>query len=245
MSRLCDLFPQPKPMNLGGGQWLVSQYRLRDLGFLENWIASRRPEPFADPGLSSVDARTRRLALRRAYERGELPSPRFASEEAERAYATPEGGGWLVWLSLHQCQPDMVHAEAVEIAAAATVAQWAAFERAAWAIDPMDELDAMVNAEMGIRMPEGVRPKEMNFAKAFVEVTSHTPMSLKQFGNLTLTQWRAIITGGEAKERSVAVPSGWTLARFEAEYLDRRKAFFDETEEAIRPEVPGTTAAGA
>lgn len=226
-TRLADLFPQPKMLTLGGGKWLVSEYRLRDLASMESWCEARLPDPFALIDATEPGTPVRRKALRAAFDLVADGLPGIDSPAASAMLATPEGLAFRLWLSVGRSHPEFSLIVADETVAAMSDAEWSAFNRVAWGADPYEAIDAEINAECGIKLP----PKSQASSNVtWMEAYLSSRMSIERFGNLTLNQWRGITEGGKPKDRCVSIPFGWTMAKFNEEYGEKRKAFFGEEE---------------
>lgn len=224
-TRLADLFPQPKMLTLGGGKWLVSEYRLRDLAAMESWVAARLPDPFDLIEATEPGTPVRRKALRTAFDMVADGLPGIDSPAASAMLATPEGLAFCLWLSISKCHPDFTLMAAASLLDGMADTEWSAFDRTASGADPYDVIDAEINAECGIMLPpKPAKSGDVTWMEAYLS----SGMSIERFGNLTLSQWRGITEGGKPKDRCVSIPFGWTMARFDEEYGEKRKAFFEE-----------------
>lgn len=237
MSTLLDLFPQPKPLDMAGGRWLVSQFRLRDLAKMEAWVAAQLPDPLQSIFDLPPGSPERRAALRAAFDLTLRGLPGIDSHAASVLIASPEGQAYCLWLSLSRSHPDFTLMAATSLVGATDEGEWAAFERVAWAIDPHDIVNSEIDAECGVSLPpRDERPGGVTWTEAWLS----TRMPVERFGDLTLSQWRGIVAGGKPKERGVEIPGGWSDDRYAAEYGDPRAAFFAEGEGATSgpPEGP-------
>jgi hypothetical protein len=200
-------FPAPVPLVLGDVAVLVPELRLRQIADLQVWLRDRTtvvmPEP---PGGDDADTWKRYHAA--CFLATEHWPPDVFGPEGDRAMATPEGLLELCRVILPPANPALTHEQliAVVVALATEPLSLLAFHRAVYGVRPRDA------AVDGYEWWEGLRKTDstpIDWPKAIVEVMREYPAyTLEAVGELTISQFRTLRSGGEPGRRSLKTHDG-------------------------------------
>lgn len=212
------IVPRPVRLALAGRVRLVSQFTLADLAAFERFAAGdfwgdlARAE--AEPDLAA-----RHAALRKLYDRAERPAA-FGTARVSRAIQSPEGQAYSLWRSLRRRDRRLARKEVLSIAAGMTPPEWNAFDRVAWAVDPLDEVARVIDAELGQVLD--FDPYSPDWPKAIRKVVKATGMPPREVARLTLSQWRALTGNGSHPVAEPERPRAWSGEQYKSFQRARR-----------------------
>jgi hypothetical protein len=194
---LTEVLPQPVTLRLGGRDWEVIQFQLKDLAALQGFIEQCVPHPLRElpPAWLDADPDSRPARLRAAYEEAGRWPPRFGTPEGGRLLATPEGTLFFALLALRKCRPETSVGEVVEAVAAASPPELGGVSRAVYGVSPWravaDEID-----------PDDEGPARLcDWARAFYTFAERYGWTPQQVGELYLGQWRVLASEGRGEAR--------------------------------------------
>ncbi len=192
------VLPVHRTVRLGGAQVVARELRIGDLAQLQAWLEESDPDPMdgLPPAWADPDPETRPARLAAAWEAAETWPPRLFSEAGAALLATPAGMAFLMSLCVVSLRGDLVRI--LEILPDVAPVEWSAFERIAWGITPR----AALAAELA---PDRSPARAVDWFKALDWATSAeggAGLSRAEFAALTLSEWRALGTGGKDPEHS-------------------------------------------
>jgi hypothetical protein len=213
MDRITAIFPRPHPVPLGGRVYLVGELTLAQLADLQAFEDRRWPDPLEGvrDRLGAMDPESRRAALVAAYDVAEGGPP------AWRGPADDEGLRHFLATVLKAHNPGLTGADVDHAFAEATAAEYAALCRASHGVTPLDEVEEL----LGVHRRDPGEP--IGWSRAVVELMEAYPaLTIEAVGGLTISQVRALRTGGKAEVRGLPVSPGRGLK----EMLARSRAKF-------------------
>lgn len=224
------VYPVAVPLVVGGREWYVSQYRIRDLWHLERLAAGGLAGFWLDLAAAErLEGDARSDALRGLYDRAQDGLPTFGDEPIAAALESPAGRVESLWLGLTPLHPDLTRERALEIAVAMTPGDWLTADRVMWGCDPLDEVARVIDAHIGasFRAPPG---KRAGWDQLIARVIRRTGYTFDQIGELYLCQWDALMRGGAKREHPTAEPKrppkGMSWDAFDKSTMARRRAFW-------------------
>lgn len=261
---LARLWPQPRPLLLGGRVYPVSPLRLRDLASLEQWAAHARGGGIVDDLADAAaieDESARRAALRGLYDECEAGADPWANPDVGAMLATRAGMAEQIRLTVRRTRRGEVRymrrSVAMQVARLVEPGDWAAWRHVAWCLDDLDCIAEAIDAEIGVVWPEpramALGPDEQGgWGKSLYAVVAGTPSqvgaigatgwTLETLGDLTLGQWRWLASGG-VPSHDVAEPKepprGVSEGEFAAAVRRPRAKFWAEYWAALSIGGPG------
>jgi hypothetical protein len=230
---LLDCFPQPRPVILQGRLRIAAQLRVADLARLDAFLAAQAGDPFAE--FTRCEGAERRNALRRAYdaaEKADMTSPIETTEGRVRLLTSLEGAATFLLLVFRDDQPPMSAEDAQELAAAMTLDDWQAVERIAFGFDALDELVALIDAEIGVELPipaDNPAAKKHTWRHVLAALCRRYHFPPAAIAELYLTQLRILLAGPDV-DRGEEIPAGWSIEDYRQKILQPRAAFWAETD---------------
>lgn len=191
------LIPCPRAIRLGGRTVVVIELRYRDRAMLQAWMEEEAGHPLEGlpPSWADPDPSTRPARLAEAFAKAESWPPRLGTPEGSRLLGTSPGRAWFLHLCLSRCSSSIDLAEVLEIADAATPAEWSHLERIAWGISPLEEIAAELAPD------DSPRPAA-DWDGLFYACLERWHMTPDRVAELTGTQLRSLASEGKPPEKS-------------------------------------------
>jgi hypothetical protein len=164
------------------------------LADLQAYVDRRCPDPLEGlrERLVDMDPEGRRVALVAAYAKAEQGPPAWGWP------ADDDGHRHFVLVALARHNPGFGPADAAAVVERVAAPEYAALWRVARGITPLDEIEALLGLSTS---PDGA---PITWTQAVVEVAEAFPgWTLEQIGGLTISQVRALRSGGKPEIRGV------------------------------------------
>jgi hypothetical protein len=226
-----SLWPVARWCELGTRSVRVHPLRLADLAALADWAT--RDGGMADPLAMLADAQAiaeqeaRRRALAAAYDAADAAGMPFGDPAVQRVLGSSVGQARIVEAATRGAVDGL---EALELVGQIAPGQWAAFDVVAWGADLVELAAAAIDREIGVSWPRGVPGKPGDFGAGLWTVVEATGWTLQTIGELTLSQWDWLRSGGKPG-RPLAEPAeppegvGWD--DFHRAVMGPRAAFWE------------------
>jgi hypothetical protein len=203
--------PIPRRLTLAGSEYLVSEFRLRDLAELTARAEERSPNPLE--GLAGIDRGAEperwRAAFRAAYEGAERGPEGFGSEPVADAVR-------LVHLAIRRHRPGFALEEAAELLTRMTGGELDRLTRLVWGADPLDELDRILDP------PASGPPAGIPWEEAIDLLSRERGLSYEAIAEMSLGAFANALRGGKPKERGITPRPGESVV----ECARRRRRLF-------------------
>jgi hypothetical protein len=190
------VLPVARAIPLGGSLRVALEFQLRDLAQLQAWLEDQEPHPLAGmpPAWADPEPATRVARLAAAWERCSTWPPRLGTDRGSELLGSRAGRAYFLCTCLRKCDPAFGVAEALELLPEITPTEWAGLARIAYAIGPREEIAAELAAEPG-------QSRTGDWCLSFYRLldAGNLPPGTP-FGELYLSQWRAICGQGKAGE---------------------------------------------
>lgn len=206
---LRHVFPRPKAIPMAGEVLIVGEFTLEDLAQIDHWLASTMGEPFDDLPALALDAApgTRKRRLVTAWDRLSR-CPDLGTAEAVDWLNTPEGRAVQVLVACARGGHEIVAGKATELVEAASPAEWAAFDRAAWGVLAWKCLAREIDPDFEAEPVAGQDPYDwgLNLAR----LAEQAPWTFPDLARLTIGQFRLLCRGGEPEWYRTELKDGET-----------------------------------
>jgi hypothetical protein len=208
MGPITSIIPTPRTVPCGGRSVKVSEFRLRDLAFLQSVLDGMEPDPIAaiEEELSTATGARRKDLIFSAWDRAEAGPPVYGSESGRAFFSTPPGGSLVLWVALRREHPAIDPAEAARLYMAATAAEIGLVWRVAHGISPARAMERIAFP------PEPPSPPSGAIGPTWPEMVDEVAVShgwtYEQIFDLTISQWHAARNGGKPAEIGRYVPPG-------------------------------------
>ena len=214
---LAQLFPQHWPIKLGGTVYSVPPLRLRDVAKFQAWLAVFKPCPLevVQPELEQLADGDRRERLAQIYLDCEQWPIRYGTPEAARAFSTRIGCEYWLTIVFERAIPRPMPATIADLVTELSAEDWTKLTRLVYELDPLDAI-------VGMFEPQAAVEESINWAEAIADVVEATGWTIEQIGDLTLSQWHTIRTGGKAERGQLEALPGETWQ----ETSERRRRLF-------------------
>ena len=227
MGPISKILSRPRTVMLAGNPFVVGELTLDDIADLQAFLDAGYPDPI--PGLrestEGMEAGARRSALLAAYEAAKVGPPCWSDAEGTRRLLADDGFAELVRVALRHHQPSLTAEEIKAIAKHTTFPEYDGLMRALIRSDPREEIARM----LGMRNEPG--RTVITWPEAIVEVATMLGRMPHELGSLTLSEFRAVRTGGKPKEVGIPLVPGPGLRKRLAEAKLRVFGSDDGTEE--------------
>lgn len=205
---LASVFPRPVRITLAGRPFLAMELRVRELAELHAWRDEADPPPALRLGPPSAypDHEAYRDHAKAIY------------EEAEEAADVEETGGtapprqapstidplqaeaMLLWMGLRGLNPGFTAEDAIGLAlelraGADAVHEWGRFREVILAVSPFERIARVVDPEWGSWAAGGGVP----WPQAIEETRDATGLTYEEMGNLYLSQFDSLRSGGKSR----------------------------------------------
>lgn len=235
---LSDISPEPVPLRLGAREWLVSQFRLRDLASVERAAGGGTLPFWRSLGLAEeLTGEDRRRRLAELFVRAEDGLPAFGDSKLDGAMASAAVKFEGLFISVRRSHRQLSREAFASSLSAMTARQFKTAERVMWAADPLDSVAAAFDADLGLPTPPDYRDCDWRkMVKQAVKAKKY--WTLDVILNLHLSQWRFLF--GDPEYHPIASPTprrGWSQARIDEEITDRRADVLEEYGLAMFPVV--------
>lgn len=213
-----DVFPQARPLSLGGREVMAGELTLADLAVLDLWLASSVGDPMAGvpPAGADPDPATRRGRMLAAWH-CLADRPELGGEAGAYLCGTDAGRAVVLLLASARGGAPLTHAEAMEAVAAATREEWAAFDRAAWGVPEWRALARELDPDFDPPGEDG--PAEpFDWGKALCDVAGGDPAKLLACRDLTVSQFKLLCREGRPDHYEMRPRDGETPAELMARY---------------------------
>lgn len=200
---ITSIFPRPRPLPLGGRTYLAGELTLNQMADLQAYADRAWADPLEGlrDRLGGMEPEERRLALVAAHGLAEVGPPAWgwpADDDAHRHFV-------LVALAPHN--PGFTEADAAFVVERVEPGEYAALWRVTRGVTPLDEIESWLGLD---RSGGGGEP--ITWRQAVVEVCEAYPAyTIEAVGRLTVSQVRALRTGGKPEVRGVPVRPGTDL----------------------------------
>lgn len=227
---ILDVLPRPRVLTLAGRGYVVEQLQLRDLADLQAWLADEAADPMADLPSRDFDPEpaTRRKRVLAAWQAMKTYPPAYGTDEAADRLSSPAGRAAFVYVVLAK-RNAITAEEAVDVARGMSSAEWRSLRRAAYSSTAWKELAREIDPDFDPDPhPDAPKPKPYDWIEAFETLSANRGWTYDQIGNLYLSQWRAISSGG----RSESYRSERREGESAKEHMARTKALFRVEEDS-------------
>lgn len=181
---LTRAIPVPRAMKFGGLAIVAHELRLVDLAELQAFVEDSAGHPLAEMPKDLE-------GFRAAWHSAPSWPPRIGTPEGSAILASPPGRQLFVGLVARRTVDDHL-AGAVGLAGPA---EWAAFNRVAWGLSPREEI-------AGIIAPDATPGGGSDWCEDVAAICERYHMTPAQVGELTVSQYRMLASGGKCGERS-------------------------------------------
>jgi hypothetical protein len=199
---LHKVWPSPWPVEIRGRSYLVSEYRLRDLACLGDWVARQRGNPLdrlPPSELRSADPRAWRAALLAAHELADADAPEWGDPEAAPLVQSFDGLAFSAWVAIRRHQPEVDLSLATRLTAAMlneAIPEWVALQIAALRPDARYAVNRIVLADVAPHLL-AKKPRRGNWARSVADLILNSSMTLNDISELTVGQFNLIVSRGE------------------------------------------------
>ena len=231
------IIPVPRPVRLGDGTYLASEFRTADLAALQAWIEDETPDPFDDVALA-IAGGTRDLAWKRLLwgliDGTEGYPPRVGDRDGDALIFSSAGLAFQLWLSLRRENPALTLADAARVLEDVSADQWGKFSRLAWGQTSRSILRGTIERAAGIDSRSAGGPAD--WSALWCSYVAKAGPGAPPFESLTLTQLRTWLADGDPDEKANEGEDGdgmWAEG-----YAGKLGAFWADIHDA--PEVGGS-----
>lgn len=218
--RLTEIFPRPRQVTLGGRTYTVGEMTVGDLADLQDFLDRKWEDPLTPlrNRLDAMEEAERKKALVAAWKLAEAGPPSWGDERARALFDAGEGIVQILRVALRRHQPGIdtqvikgpdgtpvKGPDGGEIAVVEVIAgrmspdEYFALQRAFWGIDPADEIERLLGVD------PGDRGRSIGWPQAVCETCEAYHWPLAHVESLTLSQFRAVRSGGRPRVRGTAV----------------------------------------
>lgn len=228
--RLYQLYPTPIIVEMAGQKWRVSQFRLRDMARLEQWVASQSESPYLRRQNEIYNAEPEKvpyIAANIFNECGDWP-PQIHDKDAQAQLRTPIGILAFLGIVLRD-DPEPTETELLEFAAHLSIYQddLSRLEWIAYGLSEQQLLIALIDDN------GQADPSQINWGKEITEmVKEHKGWTYNDVGDMFLTQWACYRWNGETDGQNIPPRPGETIQQAAAR---RRRIFYPELFENPQP----------
>jgi hypothetical protein len=210
--------PIPRLLTLAGEEYLVSEFRLRDLAELTAWAEERSPDPLGM--LAGIDREAEperwRAAFRGAWEAAEAGPPGFGSDPVGDAVR-------LVYVAIRRHRPGFGPDDAAELLTRMTGAELDGLTRIVWGADVLDEFDRILDP------PTSKPPAGIPWEEAIDLLSRERGLGYEAIAEMSLSAFANALRGGKPKERGITPRPGESVVECARR---RRRLFFGDGEES-------------
>lgn len=226
------VFPAPVFVPLGGELYSVAEFTLGDLATLDRWLDSL-VDPVADivPAVCDPEPDTRKARLVAAW-RGLGDRPYLGTDAGAELLDSVEGRAVQLLIACDRAGSPIDAERAMAAVTDATVAEWMAFDRAAWAVPAWRSIARELDPDWWMASLEESAGNEdddpADWGRTVVRLVMDRGWKLADIQAVTIGQWRLLCRGGKA-ERYTGPPQ--RDGESAADWLARSAAVFSLPEE--------------